>query len=301
MTISPSAEARWEEADLVKIITRTSSGEATTQAFFRLTDEASGPAAIPSRPGGPTDAPPAPTATATVGVQQSPPEPGTALATATTDVIVRSGPSTNYPILGVLRAGQRAEVTGLSPNHSWWQIKFAGLAEGRAWISAQFVATQQTANIPIVQPPAPPPASPTSTPTPEADIITEWRGEYYNNPNLEGSPVLIRNDEAVLFGWGPDSPGSDVPADNFSARWTRDLHFSAGTYRFEVLVDDGARLWIDERLVIDRWRTGPPETYSAEVTLSEGPHRVRLEYFEYIYDAQVHLKWEHVGEASFSD
>ena len=86
--------------------------------------------------------------------------------------------------------------------------------------------------------------------------------------------------------------GPGVPADNFSARWTRNLNFRAGTYRFRVLVDDGARLWVNDKLVIDRWRTGPPKAYTAEVNLTEGTHHLRLEYFDHIYDAQVRLSWE---------
>jgi uncharacterized protein YraI len=297
VTLDLSTRSSWEGVDLVKIIARTPDSDIVTQAFFRLTESIE----TSLTPTGPRDTPPEPTAT--VVIQQPPPESGLALAlaTATTDVNVRSGPGTNYPVLGVLRARQSAEITGLSPNYSWWQIEFADVTEGRAWVSTQFVATQQTTNIPIVPPPALSPAPPTTIPTSEPVVINDWRGEYYDNPNLGGSPVLIRNDAVVLFGWGPDSPGPGVPADNFSARWTRDLHFSAGAYRFEVLVDDGARLWIDDELVLDRWRTGPPESYTAEVTLAEGTHRVRLEYFEYIYDAQIHLTWEHVAEASVSE
>ncbi|MEW5959517.1 MAG: PA14 domain-containing protein [Chloroflexota bacterium] len=289
VTFTLPAEPRWAEAGLVKIIARTWDGEATTQAFFKLADL---PAELTETP--PT--PPAPTATATLVVQEPSPEPGQALATAMADVNIRSGPGTAYPVVGVLRAGQSAEITGIAPASGWWQIKFEGLADGRGWVAIQFVTAQNVTNIPIVQPPASPsPPPPPPSPTPEPPVITDWLGEYYDNPRLSGPPVLVRNDAAVLFGWGPDSPGPGLPADNFSARWRRDLHFSAGVYRFRVLVDDGARLWIDDQLIIDRWRTGPPESDSAEVALAEGTHRLRLEYFDYIYDAQVHLKWERVG------
>ncbi len=131
------------------------------------------------------------------------------------------------------------------------------------------------------------------------ETYPDWKGEYFNNPSLAGAPVLVRNDANVLFGWGPDSPGPGVPADNFSARWTRTKHFSAGNYRFQVLVDDGARLWVDGNLVIDRWRTGEPKSYTGEIYLADGLHSLRLEYFDFRYDAQVYLRWERIG--SFSE
>jgi hypothetical protein len=123
----------------------------------------------------------------------------------------------------------------------------------------------------------------------------DWRGEYYDNPSLNGAPALVRNDASIDFYW-EESPGPGVPADNFSARWTRSLYFPAYVYRFDLVVDDGARLWLDDRLIIDGWRSGPAATYSTELGLSEGPHRLKLEYFEFRYGAQLYLNWEPVQD-----
>jgi hypothetical protein len=116
----------------------------------------------------------------------------------------------------------------------------------------------------------------------------DWRGEYFDNPGLNGAPVLVRNDVNIDFYW-PESPGPGVPADNFSVRWTRTLYLPGGTYGFSLVVDDGARLWVDDQLVIDGWRSGPPKPYTAGLGLAEGNHTLRLEYFEFRYVAQVHL------------
>jgi hypothetical protein len=118
----------------------------------------------------------------------------------------------------------------------------------------------------------------------------DWRGEYYDNPSLAGAPVLVRNDVTIDFYW-PEAPGPGVPADDFSARWTRTLDIPAGIYIFSVLVDDGARLWVDDELIIDGWRAGPPDGFSAEIGLSDDPHTVRLEYFEFRYGAQLYLSY----------
>ncbi|MDI7276259.1 MAG: PA14 domain-containing protein [Anaerolineae bacterium] len=122
-----------------------------------------------------------------------------------------------------------------------------------------------------------------------------FRGEYYNTKDLSGPVVLVRDDPAVNFAWGTGSPGSPVNVDNFSVRWTNWVSFSAGTYRFTLRVDDGARLYIDEVLVLDRWVPQPATTYTVDRTLSAGYHSLRLEYFEAGGDAVAQLSWSTGG------
>jgi uncharacterized protein YgiM (DUF1202 family) len=52
-------------------------------------------------------------------------------------VNVRSGPGYNYPVIGWLRAGETAEVTGLSPDRGWWQIRCGQGDGGFCWVRAQ--------------------------------------------------------------------------------------------------------------------------------------------------------------------
>src|SRR5687768_1069951 len=69
-----------------------------------------------------------------------------------------------------------------------------------------------------------------------------WTGQYYNNPNLIGSPALTRQDPDINFSWGQESPDPALTPDNFSVRWTRTMTFQAATYRFVTTTDDGVRL-----------------------------------------------------------
>jgi len=117
-----------------------------------------------------------------------------------------------------------------------------------------------------------------------------WRGEYFANRWLTEMPVLIRQDAAVDFNWGSGSPGASVPADDFSARWQRYVPFDAVTYRFTVSADDGVRLWVDDRLLIEQWQD-QSATYSADISLTQGYHRMRLEYYEAGGSAAVRLSW----------
>ena len=284
-------ESRWEGQQLAMVVARTADRTLVSQAVFGLEVEAQQATAIPT----PTEAAPIPTNT---------PPPGPPLVTTTTDLNIRSGPGVVYPVLGLIPAGQTADVTGISSDGNWWQIKFLGAADERGWLSAQFVTTQDVADVPVVQgPPLPVTPTPTPVPTisPTPPVISAWHGEYYNNINLSGNPTLVRNDTAIDFIWGTDSPASDISQDNFSARWSRDWRFEQGLYRFNLAVDDGARLWVDGRLIIDTWREGPARELTADYALNEGTHHLQLEYFERTGHAEIGLWWDKITVPSYPD
>jgi hypothetical protein len=153
--------------------------------------------------------------------------------------------------------------------------------------------TEPTTEPPATPTPTPWPTSeptPTPTPTPAPPTITDWRGEYYDNLHLAGSPRLVRNDESIDFHWGTGSPAAGLPADKFSVRWTRALNFAEGAYRFTVEVDDGARLWVDGLLVIDQWHDGIGR-YTGDLYLTGGHHDLRLETYEHLGRAKANLGW----------
>ncbi|MGD1996217.1 MAG: PA14 domain-containing protein [Anaerolineae bacterium] len=120
-----------------------------------------------------------------------------------------------------------------------------------------------------------------------------WRAEYYDNQTLSGDPILVRDERAIDFDWNSGSPGPTVPADGFSARWTRALGFTAGTYRLLASCDDGVRIYVDGQLVVDSWQTQQlPNTRTGEIALTEGQHTIVVEYFEQGGEAAAHVWWE---------
>jgi hypothetical protein len=127
----------------------------------------------------------------------------------------------------------------------------------------------------------------------------EWQAEYWSNRYLSGSPALMRNDANINFNWAGGSPAQGIPSDNFSARWTRTASFDRGTYRFHVLVDDGARLWVDDRLVIDTWRDGAAREITFDQALTEGRHSLRVVYYEHTGEARIRVWWEKIEDPSF--
>ncbi|MDY7080261.1 MAG: PA14 domain-containing protein [Chloroflexota bacterium] len=122
-----------------------------------------------------------------------------------------------------------------------------------------------------------------------------WYGEYFANRDLSGSPALTRYDDTLHFEWGTSSPGTGIPADNFSARWTQDAWFETGTYRFSYRSDDGIRLWVGDTLVVDDWRDRQATWSSVDHVISRGTHRVRVEYYEHGGGAAVQVGWERVS------
>jgi hypothetical protein len=119
-----------------------------------------------------------------------------------------------------------------------------------------------------------------------------WYGEYFSNRHLSGAPVVVRHDLNIDFNWGTGSPDALLPADDFSARWTQTLHFAEGYYEFSVAADDGVRLFVDGKIVVDDWRNTAYTTRRSSIQLSEGAHTVRLEYYEATAHAAVRLSWE---------
>ncbi len=118
--------------------------------------------------------------------------------------------------------------------------------------------------------------------------------EYFANKNLEGTPALKRVDESVNFDWGMSNPAPELPADNFSARWTGKLTPTvSGKYRLGAIADDGVRIYLDGKLIAEDWTEHASTTVTAEVTLQAGQsYDVKMEYYESQIGAVAKLVWQ---------
>jgi hypothetical protein len=128
-----------------------------------------------------------------------------------------------------------------------------------------------------------------------------WQADYFANLELRAPAALSRRDPVIDFDWGSGSPDAALPSDSFSARWRGATAFDQGVYRFTVTVDDGVRLWVDDVLVIDSWKSGSKRDLTAEVGLARGEHTLRLEYFENRGTAVVRLSWEKLRNPTFPE
>ena len=136
------------------------------------------------------------------------------------------------------------------------------------------------------------------------------KGEYFRGRELAGTPVLTRIDPKVDFRWDRGAPTNELVArgeiapdraldnDEYSIRWTGQLTPpESGRYELTVTGDDGLRLFLDGRLVIDDWTTtSRARARTAAVDLEAGkPYDLRLEFFEAIRDAEARLGWTPPG------
>lgn len=130
-----------------------------------------------------------------------------------------------------------------------------------------------------------------SLPGSSVSSYPDWKGEYFANQTLAGSPTVTRNDTSINFDWGVGTPDGSLPVDHFSARWTRTLYLSAGTYEFSTTTDDGVRLWVDGSLLIDRWVDQSTTTWSNTIALAAGNHTLRMEYYDDTWYAVAKLSY----------
>lgn len=122
-------------------------------------------------------------------------------------------------------------------------------------------------------------------------------GAYFDTATFS-TQKLVRVDSPIAFTWGTGRPAIGVGADTFSIRWTgRLLPVADGSYTFYLSSDEGARVWIDNALVVDDWTTHTVhEVRSAAVPLSATQaHTVRIDYYDRTGAASVTLSWSGPG------
>jgi hypothetical protein len=147
---------------------------------------------------------------------------------------------------------------------------------------------------------------PTATPNPTPDPTTTPStppsigpgngdglvGEYFDDTTLSNL-VLSRVDAGIDFNWGGGSPDSSLPSDQYSIRWTGRIEARmTETYTFTTRTDDGARLWIDNQLVIDDWTDHAVMDVNGTFSMQMGnQYDIRMEYYESGGDASAQLLW----------
>lgn len=120
------------------------------------------------------------------------------------------------------------------------------------------------------------------------------KAEYFANANLAGAPKLTRV-EAPTFEWGTASPAAGLPADYWSVRWTGYVVIpKTGTYTFQVIADDGARVRINGSQMANDWTHSGNLAYTAKpVTLAAGTRLpVTLEHYDGTGGSTFKLRWK---------
>jgi LysM repeat protein len=171
------------------------------------------------------------------------------------------------------------------------------LAAGDHTIQVEYYDRTQVARIyfwwkvvSLAAPTATPPCgAPTTCGAPPTD---GWFGEFFNNRDMVGSPVATSRDPWIGFEWGTGSPMPGVSSDHFSARWTTRLYLETDHYRFCAMSDDGARIWVNGELVLDKWYPNNNVAVCGTKWVETGRYDVKAEYYEYDGDALIYVWWE---------
>jgi len=208
-------------------------------------------------------------------------------------------PSQSSAVIGTVMAGWVCDVEGRNDATTWLLVTCGAR---RGWIDRRLVNVTGDlastlvldANVLTVLPPAAAIPAPTATTLPATPPPTfnGWKVSYFNNPNLQGDPVAYADVSFIDFRWGYESPMPVVPVDYFSARFERTLDLPPGYYQFTIQTDDGARLWLDDRLIVDEWHGATGSTYTSGALLN-GRYTVRLEFLELVALASIRFTYEY--------
>jgi hypothetical protein len=119
------------------------------------------------------------------------------------------------------------------------------------------------------------------------------RAEFFKGREFT-ERLASRIDPVIDFDWEDgEQPEPSVPSEHFCVRWTGTVQVPrAGRWTFFVTSDDGCRLVIDGKQIIDAWRDRASEESSGTTELKKGAHEIRLEYYQGSSDKAVHLEWE---------
>jgi hypothetical protein len=128
---------------------------------------------------------------------------------------------------------------------------------------------------------------------------TGLTGKYYNNTETPaGAPTVTELDPTINFNWGGNSPVSGVGGTNWSAEWTGYLIPQyTGPYNIVATSDDGNRVWLNGREIIDGWVDQAATPYSSgRYNLIAGhKYPIKIDYYQDQGGSVLQLMWQTLG------
>lgn len=121
-------------------------------------------------------------------------------------------------------------------------------------------------------------------------------GNYFSNTSLSDHPVFERQDEQINFKWTLYSPDPEkLQSDNYSIRWTGKLKApDNGKYELGLRGNDGFRLYLNEKLLIDQWeKLGYSTKTTAVDFVKDQKYDITVEFRESRGEANIEMIWNY--------
>jgi len=117
-------------------------------------------------------------------------------------------------------------------------------------------------------------------PVPPAAFGTGFEGEYFSDVDLKNTAAK-RHDETLRFDWQGVPPVKGLDANSWSVRWNGELTApESGRYLFTVMADNGFRMTVNDRRVMERWRIYKVADQTVEINLEKGQKvPIAIEHF----------------------
>ena len=119
-------------------------------------------------------------------------------------------------------------------------------------------------------------------------------GEYFDNPDFKGAPLFTRVDPTIDFEWTNSiSPDPRLKPTDYSIRWTGKLVPPlTQKYHLSITSDDGSRLYLNGKKVVDNWGDHGMSPKSCELNLEAGKAcDLRIEFYQGGGDAGMRFGW----------
>lgn len=127
---------------------------------------------------------------------------------------------------------------------------------------------------------------------------TGFYAYYYDNMDFT-APRKPKIDPMVNFNWGTAVPEATMGADTYTVKWSAWVipQFTE-TYTFYTRTDDGAKLWVNNELLVNKWVNQGPTEWSGTINLTAGErYPLQMEYYENTGGAVAELRWSSPSQA----
>jgi beta-glucosidase len=132
--------------------------------------------------------------------------------------------------------------------------------------------------------------------------VNGFSGRFYNNLKAGGSPAKFTTDKFIDFHWDQDTPYPEIDSTAFSASWDATLIPPHGPVKVKLIHNDGCRLYLDGRLIIDAWEDGPVRIDSTWINIEKGKsYNIQIDYYTRGGPSMLKFGFEYIREFLFKE